>query len=695
MAEDKVELIGNDLGDRDMLKGIGFWLLEQGGWKKVVFANPHGSDEVKRDFLQIAKPGKHPETLFVLFWAAVSTGCSMHYRKTVFGKETRSGGSEDGLEPSKGNGITTLFSPEQQAVAEFDESKPNVLYILFDLPHALSVARSEAQLEGILSLFLGEQQFGCVSKEHQRLMRNCLAAVRKKQAIKAEIKKVSAMLISRLKNKSWLEKQVNEARSWLEKVKQQCVKEYDQLKRETEVFMAGGRIYLPLADESSSGFVFFDFSGQDDYYGLALEDESIPFAKIGGSSAKAGLAQLIGRYQILAAFKLIKRRYSHDQNKKRAEEGEMGRKKSDPQVVIELYDAAYGKARPFLGKMSQQLGKSVFLHGTHCETHPVIDDSAIHVFPFCTPRCEMRTAGISRLMGVNFTGNYRQDTLKVERSDIEYLDGIALVDGEGIIFGEAQGVLSFNNFFIHLDAFHDWDENKEMVFSRMIDAYCEFFSNKKKIRELLRAKKEKMAKLEAEAKERYTNLCLERPKIELAEQEEALREAEDGIKELSKRLTDLTREWEALKNLPPPAMTNFRETLGAEFDRLASSPFVKKILVRDLNMEVHTKELILMGHKIGRFNITINVEDGTFHCYNLDRIVNGCHHHPHVCDGEACFGEISEEVSRLVGKQELATAIFRIWSRLKMYSGPGAYVELERWPEVTKRKRRRKEKNEE
>jgi len=629
-----VEFIGSEFEkNADALKQV---IMEEFsdiiGQSKVIFQNPHGSS---------SSFGEEKNALYIRFWSVPSYYWYLKDKKynfPIFGEETNYNGSQDGCQPVPENKeIKDIKCPEGHIVAQFSLKSPNTLFILFDLPHE-EERKAKVHLRGIL-------------KEYFELTEKAI----KSRSIFAE--EVSLIF---------------QAKELLQKEREKYAEEYEKLSKQAEVIVDdNGVIFLYIGKEKQ---IFFDVV--NDSYGVILNGNNIPFSEICAGSAKAGLAQLVGKRQFLTAFQIIQKWLE----KNKEEEEIMGKKHLPPTVAIEPLEENR-RSRAILEEYAKKLKRSIILHSTHCKKHEPIHDNFIHIFPWSTSlgkEYEEKTERIRYLFGL---GTACPDALKIEEEDIKKIGGIPLKDDEEILFGEAHGCSQFglNNLFIHFDAMHEWTTNAEKIFSRIMEIYFSVFLSKdaKKILKDLLQKKKKLLSL---SKEKYVSLCATRIDEETRQNQKELSEKQTAIGTLSQQIAKTSREIEILKRKPPIEQADFRKKLEREFDSLAESSFVEKILVGKNRIEIHTKKLILEKRKIGRFKIAINTNSGELSCINLDTVIDEYYHHPHVEKETLCFGDITEEIYRLIERCEFAMAFKRIWSRLNMYSRGGAYILIDNWP---------------
>ena len=86
-------------------------------------------------------------------------------------------------------------------------------------------------------------------------------------------------------------------------------------------------------------------------------------------------------------------------------------------------------------------------------------------------------------------------------------------------------------------------------------------------------------------------------------------------------------------------------------------------------------------YDFGRFEASLNY-DGTCKITCLDRKIDGKYDHPHILDGQVCWGNFVGHIPKLIGQSEFDVALDLIYTFLGNYDDAGAYRKIDYWPKV-------------
>jgi len=132
------------------------------------------------------------------------------------------------------------------------------------------------------------------------------------------------------------------------------------------------------------------------------------------------------------------------------------------------------------------------------------------------------------------------------------------------------------------------------------------------------------------------------------------------------------------------------DELGREFDHLSKIAKVKKIEVNDGNISVFTEYLhsqpvkILDNRKVdlGEFRIDIDTQNRRIRIFNLTRKVEGSYH-PHInSSGEACFGNIKDQIHKLLADAQYEILIDVLMQYLVSVNEGDYMRDARKWPSI-------------
>jgi hypothetical protein len=131
----------------------------------------------------------------------------------------------------------------------------------------------------------------------------------------------------------------------------------------------------------------------------------------------------------------------------------------------------------------------------------------------------------------------------------------------------------------------------------------------------------------------------------------------------------LNKTWQALKR-----MDNSRSYSSISYTKTGI-----KAITTHINIKHGNKE-----YSIGRFEVTLGY-DGQCKIKNLDKIIDHFDH-PHISNGQVCWGNFSGWIPKLVGSSEFDVAFDQIYTFLCHYDSGSPYKQIEAWPLVDKKK---------
>lgn len=101
--------------------------------------------------------------------------------------------------------------------------------------------------------------------------------------------------------------------------------------------------------------------------------------------------------------------------------------------------------------------------------------------------------------------------------------------------------------------------------------------------------------------------------------------------------------------------------------------------VSDYALTIDTDTINISGVNIGKFRITININDNRIKVRNLTRRISDIYDHPHVKNEEFCLGNMKIEVQRLLSNCLYFELIDFIVELLHYYNEKDCYSSLHRW----------------
>jgi hypothetical protein len=114
-------------------------------------------------------------------------------------------------------------------------------------------------------------------------------------------------------------------------------------------------------------------------------------------------------------------------------------------------------------------------------------------------------------------------------------------------------------------------------------------------------------------------------------------------------------------------------------------PEIRMVVVSDAMIKVFTNPIIInyegSCYRLGEFLINIDNDYGSVEIHNLTEKCNA-YDHPHICDGECCFGSIDDAIAKMVAEYKYAMLIETLIRYLNTVNPIGWYRSIHCWPKV-------------
>lgn len=329
-------------------------------------------------------------------------------------------------------------------------------------------------------------------------------------------------------------------------------------------------------------------------------------------------------------------------------------------------------------------GADIVFHdaGGHVCEPRIAPENGWNVFAYGASDGPVETARHARLYGTDLGVSLK----RLEPS----ARGAVLRDSEGVPVAQVLG----RNVYLLVDLLHLAVERKMPEFAKecLTRALTEAFDlpeaavsalTDERLRQLLETEKE-------QHRRNYVEVSLRKFELQKEEISEGIAKIEKRVREAGASITrDLIERKKLEKRsaeLENGAWREESERLGREFDALAASKVVAAARAYEDRVEVETTS-VRIRHKgntylIGRFRIVLQA-DGRIRIQNIEN--HGKRRdgdHPHVTDGGACFGNISEAIAKYMAEREYATVIALLHRYLENYNPESPLTKIDNWPIV-------------
>jgi len=193
-----------------------------------------------------------------------------------------------------------------------------------------------------------------------------------------------------------------------------------------------------------------------------------------------------------------------------------------------------------------------------------------------------------------------------------------------------------------------------------------------------------------EVRNKYLNQCDRSFYSKAEELQGKIDSAASDIKNRQRDLVERIRKFNTnragLKALRERFGSEQKEKICQNFDALVKVSHVRGLAVDSEKISIITDRICMGNRDIGEFKIDIYFDAGILGFRNLTRRIDNHYDHPHVLNGAANPGNLSETCPKLIADHQFATVATLAIKYLCSYNAANALCPIERWPEEAKKK---------
>lgn len=179
---------------------------------------------------------------------------------------------------------------------------------------------------------------------------------------------------------------------------------------------------------------------------------------------------------------------------------------------------------------------------------------------------------------------------------------------------------------------------------------------------------------------------LEKEQIQLRAAKDTISQYEKGIVDATRKVMSGEKIVEAIKNNIADIPTALDKTWES-LQRMNNTRSYTSITFTKTGIIATTSPISIdyNGKKyyIGKFEVKMGF-DGTTLIYNLDNR-SSTFDHPHVSNGQVCWGNFAGWIPKLIGSCEFDVALDQIFTFLCHYDAASPYQKIENWPQPKKK----------
>ena len=170
-----------------------------------------------------------------------------------------------------------------------------------------------------------------------------------------------------------------------------------------------------------------------------------------------------------------------------------------------------------------------------------------------------------------------------------------------------------------------------------------------------------------------------------------LKAADDTISQYEKGIAECTRKAMSIRKIVDAIRSNISDVdtalakIWKNVSKMSGGKLYSNISYTKTGLKAISNHITIEHQKkmydIGRFEVTM-LYDGTCKIICLDRKIDGRYDHPHITDGQVCWGNFSGTIPKLIGSSEFDVALDMIYTFLCHYDTGNPYKTIEHWPTV-------------
>lgn len=351
--------------------------------------------------------------------------------------------------------------------------------------------------------------------------------------------------------------------------------------------------------------------------------------------------------------------------------------KNEQKVVLEDDDNMeyWREMKPVLQKYADLLDVDIYASNPHGRSSRVeCEDGKLHIrFWSYVPNGKMTSCDRKKYFGINADGG-QTDGFSGEPT------GFPIFDDGGILVADVVG----GTMFVLFDLPHG--DHAGLFLEKIMERYSQNFKDPE---EWKRQKEEWEKKIQEEQKKEYVayrNNHLEEQKNtlknEMRQGENTIKDAQRMIVKAVRAMRDANEHLKLLSNVQ-----NVESAYVEEWEKLNHMPGVERVAfdTDESVISVFLSEPVHIAYNekvydIGKFRIDIDSDDGNVTAHNLTRRYCDEYDHPHVSDGDCCFGDISDGIAQLIGNYEYMAIVSVMIRYLNSYNDDNPYTSIENFP---------------
>lgn len=348
-----------------------------------------------------------------------------------------------------------------------------------------------------------------------------------------------------------------------------------------------------------------------------------------------------------------------------------------------------------LGKIAEKFDMDIVLvscHGKY-ETIPQnMDFDKLYIFVQMLPRT-FDGVKLSKVKGFKVEGKEMLFPVKTDSPQ-------PCPQGDSLIFSRADDkaelirddndeimAVVYDGALYIVNDFHHCRSAEELKISNIFFDYVFGYAMEKTnlIKSIKSGVEEKSRRaLETALKSQYS-VRLDKEKIQL-------KAAQDTIIEYQKGIVDATRKAMTTERIVEAIQRNMGDVTAAlektwkSLQRMNNSECYEKISFLKTGLKAVTRMVYIKDkgneYEMGRYEVNISF-DGKMSIINLDHRIDN-YDHPHISNGQPCWGNFKGEITKFVGASEFDVALHYAYTWLCNWDSGSPYKSVENWPKKKK-----------
>lgn len=189
--------------------------------------------------------------------------------------------------------------------------------------------------------------------------------------------------------------------------------------------------------------------------------------------------------------------------------------------------------------------------------------------------------------------------------------------------------------------------------------------------------------LEAALRTQFTQR-LEKELVQLKAAKDTIVQYEKGIADATRKAVSTEKIIDAIRRNIDDVETALNKTWKS-VGRMSGAKLYSNISYTKSGIKAMTTPIVIetggKKYDMGCYDVTM-LYDGTCKVSSMKPKIDGRYDHPHITDGQVCWGNFAGQIPKLIGASEFDVALDMIYTFLCHYDSASPYKNIDYWPQV-------------